>query len=282
MYRTLFFVGLILAVAFLIATIVLFFVLKIPKALGVITGRTQKRAIEEIRAGGREAVSKRSKSRSRNIHVREVEMDTGALHRSNTDSGLKDAAGAAMKDAAGAAAKEAVNAAAENTSKATTGGRSRKDKSKAFEETEILDFTGNLENGEITPESESDTEVLGAGSAAEDETDLLSSSDGGNGAATMGATIGATMRKPDTSEYTEEETDVLSSGPRPEEDDGGETDVLISGSGVPEDEEIVGRYSAEETAVLRSIHSTVEEEKSDGRKIVVLYSETIVHTEEKL
>ena len=98
----------------------------------------------------------------------------------------------------------------------------------------------------------------------------------------MGATIGATMRKPDTSEYTEEETDVLSSGPRPEEDDGGETDVLISGSGVPEDEEIVGRYSAEETAVLRSIHSTVEEEKSDGRKIVVLYSETIVHTEEKL
>ena len=105
MYRTLFFVGLILAVAFLIATIVLFFVLKIPKALGVVTGRTQKRAIEEIRAGGLEAVSKRSKSRSRNIHVREVEMDTGALHRSSTDSGLKDAAGAAMKDAAGAAAK---------------------------------------------------------------------------------------------------------------------------------------------------------------------------------
>ena len=49
MYRTLFFAGLILAVAFLIATIVLFFVLKIPKALGVVTGRTQKRAIEEIR-----------------------------------------------------------------------------------------------------------------------------------------------------------------------------------------------------------------------------------------
>ncbi len=38
------FAGLILAVAFLIATIVLFFVLKIPKALGVVTGRTQKRA----------------------------------------------------------------------------------------------------------------------------------------------------------------------------------------------------------------------------------------------
>lgn len=283
MYRTLFFAGLILAVAFLIATIVLFFVLKIPKALGVVTGRTQKRAIEEIRAGGLEAVSKRKSRGSRNIHVREVEMETGSLSKGTTGNSATDTAQTAIKDAATAAAKAAEQAKSQSTSASTaSGSRSRKDRSKAFEETEILEFTGSLEDDTIRPESEMETDVLGGGSAAEEETDLLSS-DGGTVGAKASAAVNAAAKRAKDDAYREEETDVLSyGGNRTAADEGDETDVLMSGTSVPQDEEIVGRYSAEETAVLRSIHVSADEPKTDSKKIVTLYSETIVHTEESL
>ena len=283
MYRTLFFAGLILAVAFLIATIVLFFVLKIPKALGVVTGRTQKRAIEEIRAGGLEAVSKRKSRGSRNIHVREVEMETGSLSKGTTGNPATDTAQTAIKDAATAAAKAAEQAKSQSTSASTaSGSRSRKDRSKAFEETEILDFTGSLEDDTIHPESEMETDVLGGGSAAEEETDLLSS-DGGTVGGTVKSAVNAAAKRAKDDAYREEETDVLSyGGNRTAADEGDETDVLMSGTSVPQDEEIVGRYSAEETAVLRSIHVSADEPKTDSKKIVTLYSETIVHTEESL
>ncbi|MBQ9870970.1 MAG: hypothetical protein IJM27_03485 [Eubacterium sp.] len=285
MYRTLFFAGLILAVAFLIATIVLFFVLKIPKALGVVTGRTQKRAIEEIRAGGLEAVSKRKSRGSRNIHVREVEMETGSLSKGTTGNPATDTAQTAIKDAATAAAKAAEQAKSQSTSASlgtASGSRSRKDRSKAFEETEILDFTGSLEDDTIHPESEMETDVLGGDSAAEEETDLLSS-DGGTVGAKASAAVNAAAKRAKDDAYREEETDVLSyGGNRTAADEGDETDVLMSGTSVPQDEEIVGRYSAEETAVLRSIHVSADEPKTDSKKIVTLYSETIVHTEESL
>jgi hypothetical protein len=261
-------VGLILAIAFLIATIVLFFVMKIPKALGVVTGRTEKKAIEEIRAGSFAGRNKEAGS-GRRIHVRDVEMDTGALHKTGslgaTGEMPQTAGQNAMRDAAAAQAAQAAQATAQAAATYPSGGgsRSRKDRSKAMEETEILEFTGNLDSPELTPESEGETDVL---------------SDDAPGA--TDATIRA---KAVQAVYQDEETDVLSSGPRtmePEED--GETDVLISGTSVPEDEEIVGRYSAEETAVLRSIHSTAEESGASTKEIRVIYSETILHTNESL
>ena len=282
-YRTLLYGGIAVAIIFLILSIVLFFVLKIPKALGVVTGRTQKRAIEEIRAGGLEAVSKRKSRGSRNIHVREVEMETGSLSKGTTGNPATDTAQTAIKDAATAAAKAAEQAKSQSTSASTaSGSRSRKDRSKAFEETEILDFTGSLEDDTIHPESEMETDVLGGGSAAEEETDLLSS-DGGTVGAKASAAVNAAAKRAKDDAYREEETDVLSyGGNRTAADEGDETDVLMSGTSVPQDEEIVGRYSAEETAVLRSIHVSADEPKTDSKKIVTLYSETIVHTEESL
>ena len=56
----------------------LFFVLKIPKAFGVVTGRAQKKAIEEIRTHGYESQSKKKNVVER-IQVRNAEMDTGSL-----------------------------------------------------------------------------------------------------------------------------------------------------------------------------------------------------------
>ena len=270
MYRTLFYTGLILAVAFLIAAIVLFFVLKIPKALGVVTGRTQKRAIEEIRSGNIEASSK--KKRGSKIHVREVEMETGSLKTgtSNT-SGSLGATKAAT--ASGPSVQNAVRDAARDAASDRSGIRPRKDRSKANEQTEVLDFTGSLEKPNYVQDAE-DTEVLGGG-GSEDATDVL------GGGVSVSEKETEVLGNPD-----DEETDVLTSGGpaggRSEEIPDEETDVLISGSSIPEDEEIVGRYSAEETAVLRSIHSNANESGKDSVGIKVLYSETIVHTDEAL
>ena len=245
MYRTLFYAGLILAVAFLIASIVLFFVLKIPKAFGVVTGRTQRRAIEEIRAGGYEAKSKKEalQKSGRRIHVREVEMDTGALHKGQSGTITKEKTGSpgSSGNVSFTESKESV--------------RPNRDRSKAYEQTEVLDFTGDLaeQTGKLESESD-DTEILGRGGSdgltGEEENDVL----GGRTESGLGATG----------------------------DDELETDVLINRTSVPEDEEIVGRYSAEETAVLRSMHVTTEEEAKPTGEIRVLYAETIVHTDETL
>ena len=210
-------------------------------------------------------------------------METGSLSKGTTGNPATDTAQTAIKDAATAAAKAAEQAKSQSTSTSTaSGSRSRKDRSKAFEETEILDFTGSLEDDTIHPESEMETDVLGGGSAAEEETDLLSS-DGGTVGGTVKSAVNAAAKRAKDDAYREEETDVLSyGGNRTAADEGDETDVLMSGTSVPQDEEIVGRYSAEETAVLRSIHVSADEPKTDSKKIVTLYSETIVHTEESL
>ena len=57
-YRTLLYGGIAVAIIFLILSIVLFFVLKIPTVIGNLTGSTQKRRIAEIRKIGYETVSK--------------------------------------------------------------------------------------------------------------------------------------------------------------------------------------------------------------------------------
>ena len=247
MYRALFMVGLIMAIAFLIATIVLFFVLKIPKAIGVVTGRTQRKAIEEIREGGYEARSKKEaiSSSGKRIHVRDVEMDTGTLHKGATSGGLN--ADKAEKAAATAVKKEEKSV---FTAEAAQNSRPNRDRSKAYEETEVLDFTATIKGPGSKPEGD-DTEVLGNENASRDgdATDVLPG-----------------IEPADSRAFSDEDA----------------TDVLNITPEVPGEDEIIGRYSAEETAVLRSMHVTAEEEKSDKRDIKVLYKETIVHTDESL
>ena len=78
-YNIMFYGGLTLAIIFAVIAIVLFFVLKIPKAVGEVTGSTAKKKIEEIREKGYESVqgagvSKKDaiKSHSTKISVRDV------------------------------------------------------------------------------------------------------------------------------------------------------------------------------------------------------------------
>ncbi|MBQ6229525.1 MAG: hypothetical protein IJJ74_00205 [Eubacterium sp.] len=83
-YKILFYGGIVCAVIFLILTIVLFFVLKIPAVFGNLSGSTQRKRIEEIRKSGYESVSKNKAihDSTSKITVREAEMksaDSGKL-----------------------------------------------------------------------------------------------------------------------------------------------------------------------------------------------------------
>ena len=94
LYNALFFGGLILAIIFLILSVILFFVLDVPKAFGVVTGKTQRKAIEEIRSGGAASSTKKKRSRLNlgNIQARDVDVSeaarTSGLLRKEKTSGL--------------------------------------------------------------------------------------------------------------------------------------------------------------------------------------------------
>ena len=303
MYKTLFIVGLIVAITCLLLAVVLFFVLKIPKALGVVTGRSEKKAIEEIRANGYESRAKKDHASHDRIRVRDAEMDTGALGKSSSSGEIS--------------VREVSADTAKTTNRRAGRGRVGKDLELENEETEILGaesaISGSAKAKDFSDSENYDegaTDVLGAESTAggyEDATDVLS------GDGSSGRSAGQTFRESYEDEtdvlsgdgsvrqaakqaadrsYEEEETDVLTSGNRdmsgrvnaaPGYDDADETDVLTSGmNATPADEEILGRYSAEETAVLRSIHSKQDGGESQTKGIRIIYSETIVHTEERL
>ncbi|MCR5105626.1 MAG: hypothetical protein K6B68_14420, partial [Eubacterium sp.] len=72
MFSAMFYGGLVLSILFLIASVVIFFLMDIPHAFGIVTGRTQKKAIEEIRAGGKAQVSKRRRVKESDILARDV------------------------------------------------------------------------------------------------------------------------------------------------------------------------------------------------------------------
>ena len=70
-FNIVFYVGLILAVIFFIVSVVLLFVLKIPSAIGELSGITEKRAIARIRQG-KEVVPKK-KNPEKHIDKKQVE-----------------------------------------------------------------------------------------------------------------------------------------------------------------------------------------------------------------
>ena len=87
-------VGLGLAGVFLIVSILLFFVLKIPSVVGYLSGTTAKKAIEAIRSGNSAASSKRKGASARLMTTAEMsetakqrQMKTGGLNQdTNTDN----------------------------------------------------------------------------------------------------------------------------------------------------------------------------------------------------
>ena len=317
MYKALFMAGLIVALVCLLLSVVLFFVFKIPKALGVVTGSTERKAIAEIRASGYESKSKKEAIHASQdkIHVRDAEMDTGALKKDKSDTLRTEPEKDVSKDSA------------RTRNRRNGGRRPGKDVALENEETEVLGqdsptVVNSISSEKGWTEDEDATDVLSGAAGAtvggtvgrggyEDATDVLSGTAGA--AAGRGGyedetdVLSGSGSKASRAAY-EEETDVLSSGKQSgpvaageEETDvlmanrrtetvGGSagtavddeaTDVLISGRNeVPEDEEIVGRYSGEETAVLRSIHTRTDEDAGKGIRVITKI--TIVHSNESL
>ena len=306
LYNVLAFGGLILAILFLILTIILFFVLNIPKVVGAVTGTTQKKAIERIKEGGYESKSKKDaihKSNTGVIKVRETSTDVEAATGEQKAPEVNAAAmtGAAMAQAA-MSQQAPKQKAPSYTGFASRG--SRNGKASADDSEEATEILGANEMKYAVGDMEA-TEVL-SGAAEENTseaaTDILpghewSSEENYDDDAATDVLTASEMMSGHAAAYDEDEeaTDVLSRGSKTESEDAeGVTDVLRDEIGtnadvnVNENEEILGRYSPEETAVLRSVDAmggsgpTPAEKRPEEPVIKVLYSETIVHTEETL
>lgn len=90
-YNICFYGGLILAILLLITSVILFVVLKIPRVIGELSGRTARKGIEELKGGTKEtsAVSKKEQAKYYNqnsgeIKIREA-VSTEARKKSNDE-----------------------------------------------------------------------------------------------------------------------------------------------------------------------------------------------------
>lgn len=306
-FNVMFYVGLVLFILFLIATVALFFVLKIPKAIGVVTGQTQKKAIEEIRSGGTRPSGRRTKVKESAILARDVggkAADTSSALRKGTKSVMmKRSTQENLEEIAEKARLDAKKA----TDKAKEVEKQRKI-AEAEESTEVLTYN-EYKKGTGVATSEETTSVL----EEEQATAILTEDEA---SADASATRGEAVQKARYDASSDEEsTDILrptyANAVSDEEDvtdilrttaaradlydddldeEPGETqtDVLTEdmGSKLAEDE-IYGVYNPEMTAVLKSDMTPNEDSIRPRKKvsldgITVLYSETIVHTDECL
>ena len=333
LYNIMFYGGLILALLFLVASVAIFFLMKIPKSFGIVTGKTARKEIEEIRSGGAASATKsKRKPIGSSIIARNIDASgTGSdmLTKSGTLSDRlggkskgkssmllrrgKDTA-KQMAEATAAAksnmsntediAKRAAEDAKRVTDKAEMEAKEKALKELEEEVTDILTYNEMMKKD--SPDSEDETAVL----ESEQDTDVLSFDEDGNpvehviGDDDETAVLSSTVKEPDPpinaavvdTDYDDEETDVLKVTPaRADEDElddendvAGKTDVLTEDmSGGLTDSEIYGTYNPELTAVLRSEMAPGEDSlQSRGRVslegITVIYSETVVHTDECL
>lgn len=260
-YEICFYGGLILAILLLIAAILLFILLKIPRVFGELTGRTAKKGIQDIKNNvtNDKSVAKKEQAKYYNqgtgkIKVRETvsektrkenQDDTTDLLRPETDSEETEVLGA--------------------------GKYSKTERFRDGDETEVL--------GAGTDMEEEATDVLVSGRTETedtDTTDVLTSGDEGADAETE---VLAAETEEDATEVlaadTEDDaTDILAS----EEEDGA-TEILTAD--MEEDATDVLRSEPEEddesTTVLTS---DMTDELS--RKVKVSYNIVVTHTDETL
>ena len=208
-YNIMLYGGLALAVIFAVTAIVLFFTLKIPKAIGDVTGSTARKKIEEIREKGYESVqgvgiSKKEaiKNHPTKISVRDVQSSESSKRaekgRANYEKAVADIKNKKKnEDYLKSIHEEATDILHEDMQELARNMYSDE------EATDVL-----MEN----EDSEEATDVLRADDDSEETTDVLRAEDDGEEATDV-------LRADDDSE---EATDVLRA-----EDDGEEaTDVL--------------------------------------------------------
>ena len=279
-YRIMFIAGLSVAIVFLIVAVILFFVLKIPKAFGIATGRTQKKAMEQIRATGYESKVQRGGRKNReHIHAREAEMDN--VEPEEGENPPEEGEAAAEAPAAGEGKPEAEGekpeAAGEKEEKADesqdqaekTDKPEEQDKADKTEKTDKKEKAEKKDKTDKKEKAEKKEKLrvrIRAGSDRKwnlenEETETLGAEEPGaiHSFASDPATEATDILTPENSLETGMEafhpnhsglTDMLTTE---------EGDVLKGDLPKPEDMEIV-----------------------EGQQIIVLLSETIVHTEEEL
>ncbi len=287
-YEICFYGGLILAVLLLIASIVLFIVLKIPKVIGDLTGSTARKKMKEMKEG-----TIKNGSASRKEQEKYYNMGTGKITVKETKSSKEER-------------KRTGNDSTELLGKAKAKPQEKKDD---FEETDILRPGVNDYQSDVAGE---ETEVLGADDAEatdvlqvgdDSETDVLATGDTqvGDDSETDVLATGDTqvgddsetdvLASGDTQVGDDSETDVLASGDTQVGDDS-ETDVLSSGDFQADDDEetdvlrvddddeyatdILRADDDDDTSVLASNISRL------ARKVKVIYNIVEVHSDERL
>lgn len=301
-YDIMFYGGLILAAIFLIASIVIFFVMRIPDAFGVVTGRTQKKAIEEIRAGGHAATANKKKRRSGNIQARDIDVSETRKKSSNTESPVKQSS---MKDST--SSDDIARKAAEDAKRTAESAAEKARRNLEEESTEVLTYNEMKNKADASEdptsvlEMEKATDILSQAEEYYEEgshedydddadaaTDVLTSRD---------AKEEGKERPESYDESGDETTDVLRStsstvtGMNMYDDDLDEeadkTDVLTAEMSGLSDKDVYGTYNPETTSVLKSDMAPGNDSVKQGGGldqpgITVIYSETVVHTDESL
>ena len=263
-YEICFYGGLVLAILLLIATVVLFIVLKIPKVIGELTGSTAKKAMKGMKDG-----TAKPGSFARKEQEKSYNMGSGKI-----------------------TAKEAVSSKEERKARGNDSTElldKNKKKEKKFEETDILRPGVNDYNA-LDNEA---TDVLGSGNPDEEVTDILRNDAAADDETTDilrdGTAAGddeATDVLRATGEGDDEATDVLRADEgddgatdvlRADEGDDGATDVLRADEGDDGATDVLRAEDDEEgTSVLASSEAAL------AKKVKVIYNVVVVHSDETL
>ncbi len=220
-YNIMLYGGLALAVIFAVTAIVLFFTLKIPKAIGDVTGSTARKKIEEIREKGYESVqgvgiSKKEaiKNHTTKISVRDVQSSESSKRaekgRANYEKAVADIKNKKKnEDYLKSIHEEATDILHEDMQELARNMYSDEEATDVLMENEDSEEATDVLRAD--DDSEEATDVLRAGDDGEEATDVLRAEDDGEEATDV-------LRAEDDGE---EETDVLRA-----DDDEAATDVL--------------------------------------------------------
>ncbi len=271
-YEICFYGGLVLAILLLIAAIVLFIVLKIPKVIGELTGSAAKKAMKEMQDGTASPGSVAKKEQEKYYN-----MGSGKI-----------------------TAKEAVSTREDrkaNGNDSTELLEKSKKKEKKFEETDILRPGINDYD---TPD-DGETEVLGSG-ADDEATDVLrDNSEGDDGATDVLRDEAGNDEATDVLRGNEEGDDGATDVLRNDEGDDGANDVLRGDDADDEDATDVLRMDddSDATDVLQMDDDSdatdvlrADDDDEEGtsvlttgtlaKKVKVIYNIVVVHSDETI
>jgi len=228
-YNVMLYGGLALAIVFAIVAVVLFFVLKIPKAVGIATGSTARKKIDEIKEKGYESVqgggaSKQEaiKNHTSRISVRDVKSTAAEKHSekgmANYEKAIADLGKKRLEDEGETAtdilrddAEEATDILREDEENLDINGSSFEEATDILREDADEEATDVLRNDEADEEA---TDILRSDEADEEATDILRSDEADEEATDI-------LRSDD--EADEEATDVLRS------DDADDSTAVLQG-----------------------------------------------------